>query len=210
MIGVIDYGVGNVQAFLNLYRRSGVEACRVRVGVDLDRVSHVILPGVGHFDGAMSALRKSGLTNDLEQAVLVENKPLLGVCVGLQMLAESSDEGESLGLGWIPGRVVALSSKIPSVSLPMPHMGWNDVSVVKDCDFARAAFDDTSKFYFLHSFCLEAEDRSSVIAVTRYGIDFDVVVATGNIYGMQCHPEKSHGWGEKFLMAFAGVRHVAP
>jgi glutamine amidotransferase len=202
MIRIIDYGVGNIQAFLNLFDRLGLKAERASEARDLIDATHLILPGVGHFDYAMSSFNKSGLRAPLEKLVLTQHKPLLGVCVGMQMLAHSSDEGLLPGLGWIPGSVHSFSGKSESESLPLPHMGWNDLKINTPSIVFPTPDIESSQFYFLHSYYFSATNRSDVIATTNYGLDFDAVVRHKNVFGMQCHPEKSHRWGEQFLRAF--------
>lgn len=202
MIRIVDYGVGNVQAFLNLFDRLGLKAERADEVADLFDATHLILPGVGHFDHAMRSLEKSGLRLPLEELVLTQNKPLLGVCVGMQMLANSSDEGVLPGLGWIPGSVHSLSDRSESASSPLPHMGWNELKVINQNSLFPSPYIEPHQFYFLHSYYFSAKDRSDVIATTDYCIEFDAVVGHGNVFGMQCHPEKSHRWGVEFLRAF--------
>lgn len=205
MIGIIDYGVGNVQAFLNLYDRLGVKAKRAQNLNDFAEVSHLILPGVGHFDYAMQRLNNSGLLERLEDMVITQKVPILGICVGMQMLADSSEEGTSEGLGWLPGSVKSLKSQLKVDSLPLPHMGWNDLQVKTKHKLFSLSESEAPQFYFLHSFYFSASGSSKVIATTNYGIDFDTVVSNGNVFGMQCHPEKSHSWGQSFLKSFAQI-----
>lgn len=205
MIRVIDYGVGNVQAFLTLFSTLGVRAGRGNTPELLRDASHLILPGVGHFDHAMSCLNDSGLRPTIERRVLDCGVPILGVCVGMQMLAETSDEGKETGLGWIPGTVRELKSEFSREELPLPHMGWNDVLPRPDANLFREGFDEVPQFYFLHSYYFDASDRDDVAATARYGIEFDAVVSRGNIHGVQCHPEKSHAWGMQLLENFTKV-----
>ena len=202
MIALIDYGVGNVQAFLNLFKRLGIEAGRVSTRADLQQASHLILPGVGAFDHAMTMLQQSGLRPSLEDLVLDRKIPVLGVCVGMQMLASGSDEGQLPGLDWVPGRVKAFAQQPHLQNLPMPHMGWNDVQFRPEHPLFRD-FEVASRFYFLHSYYFEAEDNSDVAATAEYGADFDCIVSRGNVHGIQCHPEKSHRYGAQFLKNFA-------
>jgi len=202
MIALIDYGVGNVQAFLNMFKRLGVEACRASTPADLQQASHLILPGVGAFDHAMTLLQQSGLHPQLEELVLDRKMPVLGVCVGMQMLASGSDEGQLPGLNWVPGRVKAFKQHPGLQSLPMPHMGWNDVQFRTDHPLFRD-FEAASRFYFLHSYYFQAKDRADVAATAEYGIDFDCIVSRDNVHGIQCHPEKSHHCGAQFLKNFS-------
>lgn len=199
---MVDYGVGNTQAFLTLFKRLGLLATRAANPEDLDGATRLILPGVGHFDHAMQSLNDSGMRPMLDELVLVDKVPVLGVCVGMQMLATGSDEGHLPGLNWVPGHVRAFSVRPESVDLPMPHMGWN---TVQPCDGA-VLFPQIEKvlpqFYFLHSYYFEAQDRSDVAASAHYGFDFDAIVSKGHIHGVQCHPEKSHHWGMQLLKNF--------
>jgi glutamine amidotransferase len=138
----------------------------------------------------------------LERMVLEQQVPVVGVCVGMQMLAEGSDEGRVPGLNWVPGRVKAFANHPLTTQLPMPHMGWNTLAPKAGASLFAQGFDDAPQFYFLHSFYFEAADRQDVAATANYGIDFDAVVSRGHIHGVQCHPEKSHHWGAQLLKNF--------
>jgi len=135
--------------------------------------------------------------------VLEQKVPVLGICVGMQMLAAGSDEGRMPGLNWIPGRVRAFSGNALSASLPMPHMGWNDLQTRTDAALFSRGFEENPQFYFLHSYYFDAENKDDVAATANYGFDFDAVVSRGHIHGVQCHPEKSHHWGAQLLKNFA-------
>ena len=202
MIRVVDYGVGNIQAFLNLFERLGLNAKRAENPKQLSDASHLILPGVGHFDHAMKCFNNSGLRSSLEDLVLVEKIPLMGVCVGMHMLASGSDEGNTSGLGWIPGHVRSLADNNFSSSLPMPHMGWNQLQIRNPSKIFTEGSKESPQFYFLHSYYFDADEKSDVIATSNYGFDFDAVVSHNNIFGVQCHPEKSHRWGQQMLYNF--------
>lgn len=203
MIRIIDYGVGNIQAFLTLFKRQGIEAARACTIEELQDATRLILPGVGHFDHAMQSLNDSGLRPELERLVLQKSVPVLGICVGMQMLADDSEEGNLPGLGWVPGHVKSFSSNPVMSSLPMPHMGWNTLKTKPESRLFHTGFDDTPQFYFLHSYYFDATDKKDVAALATYGSDFDVVVSRGHIHGVQCHPEKSHHWGAQLLKNFA-------
>jgi glutamine amidotransferase len=203
MISIIDYGVGNIQAFMTLFKRMGLNAQRADNAGALKDATRLVLPGVGHFDHAMQRLNESGMRPMLEELVLKANVPVVGVCVGMQMLADGSDEGSLPGLGWIPGRVRAFASHPRTAQFPMPHMGWNDLKPIKAAKLFSRGFEDTPQFYFLHSFYFDAEDKNDVAATAHYGIDFDAVVSRKHIHGVQCHPEKSHNWGAQLLKNFA-------
>jgi glutamine amidotransferase len=203
MIYIIDCGLGNIHAFINMFARMGLNAKRAKKVKDLSDAKFLILPGVGHFDEAIDRLNLSGMRPKLEELVLGAKIPILGICVGMQILADGSDEGCLPGLGWVPGRVRAFESQLQCKSLPMPHMGWNDLkpSMQKNIYFSNEFYAD-AQFYFLHSYYFDAEDKKNVVATSSYGLDFDAVVSHGNIYGAQFHLEKSHHWGEKFLKNF--------
>lgn len=202
MICIVDYGVGNIQAFLNLFKRLGVEARRAGTPDLLSDADRLVLPGVGHFDHAMQRLNDSGMRPKLEELVLGALVPVVGVCVGMQMLANGSDEGKLPGLNWVPGRVRAFANTPGSATLPMPHMGWNELQPRTHSRLFTKGFDNSPQFYFLHSFFFDAEDKNDVAATANYGLDFDAVVSRGHIHGVQCHPEKSHHWGEQLLKNF--------
>ena len=203
MIKLVDYGVGNIQAFMTLFKRMGLEAERAQVPQDLEGATRLVLPGVGHFDHAMQRLNDSGMRPALEVLVLEQQMPVMGVCVGMQMLAAGSDEGELPGLNWVPGRVRAFASHPQSAHLPMPHMGWNDLQPAAGAKLFAKGFDEAPQFYFLHSYYFDALDKADVAATAHYGIEFDAVVSRGHIHGVQCHPEKSHHWGAQLLKNFA-------
>lgn len=202
MIGVINYGLGNVQAFLNIYRRLGIPAQSVHTPETLKEAEKIILPGVGAFDWAMARLTDSGMRGALTERVLRERVPVLGVCVGMQMLAHSSDEGILEGLGWIPGKVKKLNPADTRGMLPLPHMGWNTINCRSD-DPLFAGFNEDPSFYFLHSFYFEAEDRAHESSTCAYGTEFTASVRRDNVFGVQFHPEKSHDWGIQLLNNFA-------
>ena len=203
MIRVVDYGVGNIQAFMTVFKRLGLDAQRVQTPQELEGATRLVLPGVGHFDHAMQQLNDSGLRPALEDLVLNQHVPVVGVCVGMQMLAAGSDEGVLPGLNWIPGRVRAFATHPLAANLPMPHMGWNDLQPQPGAKLFAAGFDEVLQFYFLHSYYFDAQDKADVAATAHYGFDFDAVVSRGHIHGVQCHPEKSHHWGAQLLKNFA-------
>ena len=205
MICVVDYGVGNIQAFLNLFKRLGVAAQRADTPDALSDAVRLVLPGVGHFDNAMQRLNDSGMRPRLEELVLGKQVPVVGICVGMQMLANGSDEGILPGLNWVPGRVRSFASQPQSSVLPMPHMGWNALQPRGHSKLFSKGFEEVPQFYFLHSYFFDAEDKQDVAATASYGLDFDAVVSRGNIHGVQFHPEKSHHWGAQLLKNFVEI-----
>jgi glutamine amidotransferase len=205
MICIVDYGVGNIQAFLNLFNRLGIEARRADTPSALSDAARLVLPGVGHFDHAMQRFNDSGMRPKIEELVFGAQVPVVGICVGMQMLTQGSDEGVLPGLNWVPGRVRAFESHHQSVALPMPHMGWNELQPRAHSKLFSKGFEEAPQFYFLHSYFFDAEDKQDVVATCSYGLDFDAVVSRGNIHGVQCHPEKSHHWGEQLLKNFVEI-----
>jgi glutamine amidotransferase len=201
MIRIIDYGLGNILAFQNMYKRLNIEAGIARTAADLADATKLILPGVGAFDHAMELLNQSGMRDKLDELVLDRKVPVLGVCVGMQILARSSDEGRAAGLGWIDAHVRNFST-LGQKDLLMPHMGWNDVTPAGDAPLFEQLRTD-ARFYFLHSFYIHCEHASDVAAVSRYGVEFSCAVQKGNIAGVQFHPEKSHHFGSRLLQNFA-------
>lgn len=198
MIAIVNYGVGNIKAFENVYRLLNIPVLIASSEKDLELATKIILPGVGSFDSAMKKLNLSGMRPMLESKVFKEKIPLLGICVGMQMFADDSEEGTVPGLGWINGKV----KKLPlSSNLPLPHMGWNSVLNTKDSLLLKEMPD--SRFYFLHSYYFQSSQDSNIVAVTNYGCNFPCAIASENIYGVQFHPEKSHGQGIQLLKNFS-------
>lgn len=204
MIAIIDYGLGNVRAFANIYRRLGIEAILARSAGDLDGASHIVLPGVGAFDWAMSRLDRSGMRVALDDLVLRQGKPALGVCVGMQMMAQRSDEGQVPGLGWFEAEVRRFDPEHFEGPACLPHMGWNSVEPCRTSRLLGELGND-ARFYFLHSYFFSPEREEDTLATTIYGSRFACVVQKGNIFGVQFHPEKSHQWGVRLLQNFAGL-----
>lgn len=206
MIGILDYGVGNVQAFKNVYSDLGVPNKAVVNVEDFVGVTHIILPGVGSFDYAMTSLNQSGLRERLDYLVLTKEMPVLGVCIGMQMMGRSSEEGAQLGLGWLE----AVSKKITfnldgdKVSLPLPHMGWNSIEVRQNNSLLNG-IESYEHFYFLHSYYLCCDDRNIILAEVNYGSTVTSLIRQRNVFGIQQHPEKSHDAGIKLLKNFWSI-----
>lgn len=202
MIGIIDYGVGNISAFVNIYNKLDINIKIAKKPSDLEGITKLILPGVGAFDHAMNELNNSGMVERLNELVLVDKLPVIGVCVGLQMMAAKSDEGVLPGLGWIDANVKLFDVTKINFKTHLPHMGWNDITPVKE-NLIFKNLEKNSKFYFLHSFYFECNNDEDIIAVSDYGIKFTCAINKGNIYGTQFHPEKSHNFGIQLLKNFA-------
>jgi glutamine amidotransferase len=203
MIRIVDYGLGNILAFQNMYKRMNIEAGVARTAADLEGATRIVLPGVGAFDEAMDLLEKSGMRPRLTELVKDQRVPTIGICVGMQILAQSSDEGRKPGLGWIDGEVKHFKA-LGGPELPVPHMGWNDVQPGAGQKLF-AGLESEARFYFLHSFYFRCQREEDVAASSLYGADFACAVHRDNIYGVQFHPEKSHHFGARLLKNFAEI-----
>jgi glutamine amidotransferase len=203
MIGIINYGLGNVLAFANIYKRLGIPYKVVSDSKELTTASRIILPGVGSFDWAIEKLNESGMRDQLEDMVLGCEVPILGVCVGMQIMAKTSDEGSSLGLGWIDADVKHFQQATGGEILRLPHMGWNDVRPLNSDTLFKEL--DDSLFYFLHSYYLQPNSNELSLALSHYEIDFTSAVINNNVMGVQFHPEKSHNWGIQLLKNFSEI-----
>lgn len=200
MMAILDYGLGNIKAFANIYGRAKIPYIIAKTPEDLSEASRIILPGVGSYDQAIHLFETSGLKEPVLELVVNQGMPLLGICIGMHIMGNSSEEGKREGLGLIPGRVKLL----PSATLPRPHMGWNQVNFLdkKDQTFLKELPKEV-EFYFLHSYFFEAEE-DYIVGRFNYGENLPCVINKGNIFGIQFHPEKSHEYGEKILLSFAG------
>jgi glutamine amidotransferase len=200
MIAIVDYDVGNVGSVLNMLRKVGAEATITRDVELLRRADKLVLPGVGAFDDAVSNLHRFGLFDLLDELVVDQRKPVLGVCLGAQLVAKGSEEGTRPGFGWIDAEIVRFRSQSP---LRIPHMGWNVVHP------ARAGIDlfrdvpEPMRFYFVHSYHMATSSPELVLGETDYGYRFTSVIGRANIVAMQCHPEKSHRYGLQIYKNFA-------
>jgi glutamine amidotransferase len=204
LITIVDYGLGNLQAIANVYKRLQIPVVLARGVAELANASHIILPGVGAFDWAISRLNESGMRAALDELVQGKLRPVLGICVGMQMMARSSDEGQAAGLGWLDARVRLFDHANFVGPTHLPHMGWNDVDPLR-IDGLFRDFGDGARFYFLHSYYFAPNDPQDVLATTVYGGQFASAVQRGNVLGVQFHPEKSHAWGIQLLKNFAAL-----
>ena len=205
MIAIIDYGLGNVSAFVNIYDRLGIPARSVATIKGLESASHFILPGVGSFDTAIDRLNASGLRDVLEKRVMTDNVPILGVCVGMQLLGLRSEEGIGKGLGWIRGHIKNFRTCCDtSETRKFPHVGWNTVAFQEN-ELSAVNPSCMQRFYFLHSFIFVPENDDHVIATTFHECNFASALKNENIFGVQFHPEKSHQQGVELLKNFGKI-----
>jgi len=201
MIVIVDYGIGNLASVLNMFKKIG--ATNVCISKDyalIEKATKLILPGVGAFDAGMDNLEKSGLIPLLNKKVIEDKIPLLGICLGMQLLTKKSEEGVKPGLGWIDAETLKFNLD-PSLKLKVPHMGWNYIKIQKENPLIE--MESKSRFYFVHSYHVKCKDESQSIATSDFGIDFTCMINKDNIYGAQFHPEKSLKFGMQVLENFA-------
>jgi len=202
MIGIIDYGSGNVQAIATIYKNLNINYQVITKPEDLDKADKLVLPGVGAFDATMQQLIDSGLKDKLNELVFDKKVPILGICVGLQVMGYGSDEGNLPGLGWIPGQVKKFDETKIELKPKLPHMGWNVINDTRNHNLFKG-IDNDFGFYFVHSFYFECEKEENILATSNYGGKFTSSIYANHIFGTQFHPEKSHGNGVQLLKNFA-------
>ncbi|GIK62872.1 MAG: imidazole glycerol phosphate synthase subunit HisH [Chloroflexota bacterium] len=202
MIAIVDYGAGNLRSVQNTLKHVGAETKTVSKPSELDGADKIVLPGVGAFGAGMAALRESGFVEPIIQAAKA-GVPLLGICLGMQYLFETSEEmGTHQGLGLLPGQVV----KFPPNGPLVPHIGWNQLHIRQQNPLLRGV-NEGDYAYFVHSYYVEAADPNDILASTDYGLNYASVVGRGNIFGIQCHPEKSQHVGQRILRNFVEDIH---
>lgn len=204
MIGIIDYGSGNISAIKNIYEVLKIETLVVSKPKDLANVEKIILPGVGSFDQAMNSLNRSGIREELDNCVRQNRMPVLGICVGMQIMANGSEEGKENGLGWIDAQVKRFDDALIPHKPKTPHMGWNSLRSLAD-NLLLSGVEDDLGFYFVHSYYFSCYDENDEIAKSKYGLEFTCAVNKENVYGVQFHPEKSHANGIKLFENFAKI-----
>lgn len=199
MIVVVDYKTGNVGSLLNMLKKIGVSAVISQDASVVERATKLILPGIGAFDTGMKNLTGSGLLGIITEKVIEKKTPILGVCLGMQLFSEESEEGRLNGLNWIEGKVIKFNFQ--GGNLKVPHMGWNTIVPTRS-DVLFQDMPNDSRFYFVHSYHMVCKNQDNILATTNYGYDFASIVRKDNIIGVQFHPEKSHKFGMKLLKNF--------
>jgi glutamine amidotransferase len=202
VIVIIDYGMGNIRSVMNKIHRAGHEAI---VSYDHDIIKSAdkfILPGVGHFLNGMKRLKERNIIDILNEKVLVEKTPILGICLGMQLLTGFSEEGNAKGLGWLDAETVRFT--LTDIKHKVPHMGWNSIKQKKESPLLNN-IPDSRYYYFVHSYHVKCLNNDDILTTSIYGYEFVSSVQKGNIFGTQFHPEKSHEWGEKMLNNFLNL-----
>ncbi len=202
MITIVDYGTGNLNSIKNMLKRLGIDSLISNKGDDILIAEKLILPGVGHFDYGMQKLHESGLVSVLNQRVLRDRVPILGICLGVQLFTEKSDEGVTPGLGWITGSTIAFNTSKMDQHLKVPHMGWCEI-IYQNKSLLWEGMYQNPRFYFVHSYHLQLENPMECLCTVDYGYEFCAGIEKENIIGVQFHPEKSHKYGMKVLENFA-------
>ncbi len=205
MIAIIDYGLGNLNSVITMVRKAGYEAIITSSLEQIAVADKIILPGVGSFDQGIKNLLKLDLITTLNRKVLIDKVPILGICLGMQLMTYRSDEGCHNGLGWLNAITVKFKFDIPKTTMrKIPHMGWNTVSIMQNNPILSG---ERQRFYFVHSYHVVCEDKEDVLATCNYGHDFVAAFGHGNIFGVQFHPEKSHRFGMALMRRFLEVRN---
>lgn len=202
MIAILDYGVGNLKSIRNMFKKVGVESIITNEASALKKANKLLLPGVGSFDYCIKKLRESTFFEVLEEEVLMNKKPILGICLGMQLLTCRSDEGSERGLGWINAETLRFNLNREKFSVP--HMGWNVVKPSR-IEPLFLGLEGYCKFYFVHSYFVKCNNENNILATTDYGGEFTCSINKNNIFGVQFHPEKSHKYGMQLLENFANL-----
>jgi glutamine amidotransferase len=202
MITIIDYGTGNLGSVRNMIRKVGGTSVIASDAASIASAEKLILPGVGAFDYGMQQLARLDLVRAIQDKA-ASGTPVLGICLGMQLLASRSEEGDVPGLGLVDAQIRRFAFP-PDAPLAIPHVGWNELAVVRDNPLVSAA-DGTTRFYFTHSFHAVCDHPEDELATTRYGYPFTAVYGRGNVFGVQFHPEKSHRFGMHLMRQFVGL-----
>lgn len=203
MITIVDYGMGNLGSIFNMFKKIGVQSKITSDKNEIEKATKVLLPGVGSFDAAMSKIKELDFQSLLNYKALEEKIPILGICLGMQLLTNSSEEGTLPGLGWIPAETLKFKLDA-NQNLKIPHMGWNMVQKNRASKLIDN-FEEEARFYFVHSYYVKCQNDANSILKTNYGLTFDSAIQKDNIYGAQFHPEKSHKFGMTLLKNFSEI-----
>lgn len=203
MIAIINYGMGNLGSVSNMLKKIGFDSIITSNEKEILRADKIILPGVGSFDTAIKKIDSLGLRDIIKEAAMNSKIPTLGICLGMQLLMESSEEGELDGLGLIKGKTLSFKNRI-SANLKIPHMGWNSVKKSNECIISDG-FENEMRFYFVHSYFVKVRDSQNSVLQCEYGLNFDAAINYRNIFGVQFHPEKSHKFGMQILKNFSNI-----
>ena len=202
-IVIVDYGTGNLNSVHKSLDRLGVDSIISSDPNDIDSADKLILPGVGHFGNAMANLRELNLLDALHEAVLVKQKPILGICLGMELMANRSEEGNAAGLGWIDAEMIRFNISNKK-RYKVPHIGWNKIWIKKNSLLMKNV-SESSEFYFVHSYHLKINNQSDILNETQYELIYPSAIEKDNIFGVQYHPEKSHDAGEQLLRNFVEI-----
>ena len=202
MIVIVDYGMGNLKSIQNMLKKVGAESIITSNVDDIANADKLILPGVGAFDNAVKNIENLGLRQILDKKVLQDKTPILGICLGMQLLTKNSSEGTLNGLGYIDGKTTRFSFNGEHTGLKIPHMGWNTIIKKKNSKLLNNMYSEP-RFYFVHSYHIECNNDNDALFTTPYGYDFTSAVEKDNVFGVQFHPEKSHKFGMRLLKNFA-------
>jgi len=205
MIGIIDFDMGNLKSIANMIKKIGYDSCITRLPDEISAADKLILPGVGSFDQGIKKIRYYGLDNILHQEVIKQNKKILGICLGMQLMMSHSEEGSLKGLSWIEGDVKKFKFSSQQ-NLKIPHMGWNTVDIQKENILLEQSERIEERFYFVHSYYVTCSCPENILATSFYGNKFVASFQRENIFGVQFHPEKSHRFGKKLLANFLGIK----
>jgi glutamine amidotransferase len=202
MVTIIDYGVGNLHSIKNMLKKIGVESIISSETADIENAEKFILPGIGSFEYGMNKLRNASYFNILQQKVLQNKTPIMGVCLGAQLLLNESEEGKTVeGLGWIDGKAVKFDQNLMGESFKVPHMGWNELILKKESRLFKEMYPD-QRYYFVHSYHMVCYHKADILAESNYSYNFVAAVEKQNVLGVQFHPEKSHKFGMKLYENF--------
>jgi imidazole glycerol-phosphate synthase subunit HisH len=203
MVTIVDYGMGNLGSIFNMFKKIGVTSKITSDKKEIEQAEKILLPGVGAFDAAMSKIHELEFKSILDYKALEQKIPVMGICLGMQLLTESSDEGQIPGLGWIPSQTLKFNFE-HAQNLKVPHMGWNLVEKNNDSPLIEN-FEIEARFYFVHSYYVQCRQNEHAIMKTNFGLKFDSIIQKDNIFGAQFHPEKSHKFGMQLFKNFSKI-----